>query len=55
MKTAKYFLIRCRKCGNDMKYMTYGSETELSKKKKRCVYCGFTNNAPKTIIADSSR
>lgn len=33
-------LVRCTRCGHDMKYQpTPGS---LSEKSKRCVYCGHT-------------
>ena len=32
------FLLKCPKCGNDMKYQT--EDIILSKKAKRCVYCG---------------
>lgn len=35
----KMFLLRCPKCGNQMKYSPSGS---LDGKKKRCVYCGRT-------------
>jgi predicted nucleic-acid-binding Zn-ribbon protein len=52
IKQPKYFLIRCKKCGNSMKYMTLGAITELSKKNKRCVYCGFTNNIKKSLIRE---
>jgi hypothetical protein len=51
-KQPKYFLIKCKKCGNKMKYMTYGTITALGKKVKRCVYCGFSNNVGKSIIKE---
>ncbi len=54
-KHNNYFLIRCKKCGNNMKYMTTAPITELSKKIKKCVYCGFTNNVGKTILKTVER
>lgn len=50
VKTPKYFLIRCKKCGNSMKYMTYGEVSEIGRKSKRCVYCGFTNKVKDCIV-----
>jgi len=38
-----------------MKYMTTAAITELSKKSKKCVYCGFTNNVGKTILRPVER
>jgi predicted nucleic-acid-binding Zn-ribbon protein len=55
IKQPKYFLIRCKKCGNKMKYMTYDPITSLSTKSKKCVYCGFTNNVKKSLIAETDR
>ena len=52
VKTSRYFLIMCKKCGNSMKYMTYDKIETLSKKTKRCVYCGFTNNIKKSLIRE---
>jgi len=34
----KQFLVKCPKCKHDMKYQT--EDSILSKKVKRCVYCG---------------
>lgn len=54
-KTPRCYLIQCRKCGNKMKYMTYSEIFELSKKIKRCVYCGFNNRVDKAIIRDDCK
>ncbi len=35
-------LIMCPKCGNTMKCDPKGSQQELAKKKKKCVYCGHS-------------
>ncbi|MCB9358496.1 hypothetical protein H6503_01065 [Candidatus Woesearchaeota archaeon] len=48
----KYFLVRCKKCNNSMKYMTSGPNDELSKKTKRCVYCGHTFRVKEGIIKE---
>lgn len=50
MKSSKTFLIRCKKCGNFMKYMTDSELTAIAKKVKRCVYCGFNNNVGNTLV-----
>ena len=42
------FLLKCPKCGNDMKYQT--SDNILSKKVKKCVYCGRSFTVKKHIV-----
>lgn len=42
------FLLKCPKCGNKMKYDSRGMI--LTKKRKRCVYCGFSMSVNKSII-----
>ena len=51
----RYFLIKCKKCGNKMKYMTFTDMCNLNKKVKRCVYCGHSNNVGKTIVKQVER
>ncbi len=38
---AKVFLVKCPKCGNKMKFLPLNL-TDFSKKKKKCVYCGYS-------------
>ena len=52
MMTAKFYLIRCKKCGNKMKYMTFDNESSLNKKIKRCVYCGFSNKVSESVVKE---
>ena len=42
------FLLQCPKCKNKMKYDSIGTMSE--KKRKRCVYCGFSMSARKSIL-----
>lgn len=41
------FLLKCKKCGNTMKYQprTY----IITKKGKKCVYCGFSMKVTHSI------
>lgn len=50
MKNISIYTIKCRKCGNNMKYSTQSKMSQLSKKIKRCVYCGFSNKVSKSIF-----
>ncbi|MBI2651606.1 hypothetical protein HYX01_03990 [Candidatus Woesearchaeota archaeon] len=42
------FLLKCPKCSHTMKYQTHSLVSE--KKRKKCVYCGFSMSAGKCII-----
>ena len=42
------FLLQCPKCKNKMKYQAQGLISE--KKRKRCVYCGFSMGVRKSIV-----
>lgn len=42
------FLLKCPKCGNNMKYDSRG--VILTKKRKRCVYCGRSFKAGDCIV-----
>jgi len=42
------FLLQCPKCKNRMKYST--KDRILTKKSKRCVYCGRNFNVKNNII-----
>jgi len=54
-KEYNYFLIRCKKCGNTMKYMTAGAIESIGTKKKKCVYCGFTNSVKNCIMKKTEK
>ncbi|MBS3131786.1 hypothetical protein J4212_05110 [Candidatus Woesearchaeota archaeon] len=42
-----FFLLRCPKCKNTMKYHT---DTKiLTEKRKKCVYCGFSMSVRKAL------
>jgi len=47
VKVKRIFLLRCPKCKNLMKYHTYGN---LGRKRKRCVYCGYSFQVKKAIV-----
>ncbi|MBI2658590.1 hypothetical protein HYX05_00620 [Candidatus Woesearchaeota archaeon] len=42
------FLLQCPKCKNRMKYQS--KDAYLAKKKKRCVYCGFSMSISKAVV-----
>ncbi|MBS3098359.1 hypothetical protein J4209_06205 [Candidatus Woesearchaeota archaeon] len=42
------FLLKCPKCGNNMKYDSRGAI--LTGKRKRCVYCGHGYKVKEHII-----
>jgi hypothetical protein len=42
------FLLQCPKCKNRMKYQ--GKGISLPRKKKKCVYCGFSIAIERAII-----
>jgi transcription initiation factor IIE alpha subunit len=51
--SAFYFLLRCPKCGHDMKYHT--TTKVLSEKRKRCVYCGHSFKAKDHVMKETGR
>lgn len=48
--TVKYYLVKCKKCNNTMKYMTSQPKETLSKKTKKCVYCGYNFKISEAIL-----
>jgi len=47
-KIKMLFLLKCPKCSHEMKYDSKGLISE--KNKKRCVYCGFSMQARRSIL-----
>ena len=45
------FLIKCKKCGNSMKYNPHNMK-DFSKKIKRCVYCGYSIKVKDYIVKE---
>jgi|MDTC01.2.fsa_nt_gb Zn ribbon nucleic-acid-binding protein len=43
------FLLKCPKCGNQMKYQAQDNNP-LSKKRKACVYCGHNFGVSFSIV-----
>lgn len=45
-----FFVLRCPKCGHDMKYHT--PTRILTDKRKRCVYCGSSFKVRENMVKE---